>query len=849
MNEMLDKDRTKGLGVWICFFFSGFSGLIYEVVWTRRFELVFGATTYAVGVVLTAFMGGLCLGSWASGRLADSVKKPLWFYGLIEICVGLYALSFPLILSLVVTAYEHLEQALHPSSGLSLAIRFLGALMVLLVPTVLMGATLPLLSRFVAGNQEETGWKIGRLYGVNTVGAVLGVLTSGFVLLPHWGQAETLWLAASVNLLLGFFCLFWGFRAEEQSAKPISEFHLALSPRAKFALGMAAVSGFSSMVYETGYNRVLAMILGGSVYAFSTMLAAFLTGLGLGAIFVSRRSAFLDKDPLRALAWTQAAVALMVLATGYCFERLPYLFMLLVEEVRYLGWDLEGAIRPMQFLISFLVMVPTALLTGVTFPLALRAGSPTLSGLGQWVGRVYAWNTLGAILGASGTAFVLIPWFGIQWALGVGAAVQLAAAGVLAVSRVKRNQKTVGALLSGALIVGIFLLPGWNRHPLAIGAFFHAQFFKSGQDFRKSVDARVQTSDLLYYREGVAMTTSVERYKGTETLILSNNGKTEASSIGDLGTQQLAAHLPILWREASGNAPAKRVALIGLASGITAGAALQHPVSQLDVLELEPFMPEAARFFDKFNFSVLDDPRYRFIVDDARHYLGVAGVKYDVVISEPSNPWVSGVSNLFTRECFEIGRASLAEGGVYCQWVQVYGLGLEDVKSILRTFQEVFPNTYVFGIPPMGHSRWPAGDLVVLGSLKPLKPQVEALERLMKDERVKNALKRIEIEQPGDILSPLRMGPEETAAFVGPGGLNTDDNMRIEFSAPLSFYKNTYYGNLWEVRKYQADWTRYIELPPEKVKSRKCLLRMADDLNRYWRKDLAKKLRQKALDE
>jgi len=387
------------------------------------------------------------------------------------------------------------------------------------------------------------------------------------------------------------------------------------------------------------------------------------------------------------------------------------------------------------------------------------------------------------------------------------------------------------------------LIPSWNKSVLAVGPFFQAI---SATDYIPDYTQRLAEARLLYYREGLVNTVTVEKSPQFNTIVLSNNGKVEASSLGDLPTEQLVSHLPLLWREATLQRPARKVAVIGLASGITAGSALPHSPGSLDVIELEPFMPQAAAFFGDFNFHILSDPRFHFIADDARHYLRLSPGKYDVVICEPSNPWLSGVSNLFSRECFEIGKKALAPGGVYAQWVQIYGMKTGDVKSICGTFASVFPYVYVFGVPPPPDSLQPVPDLVLLGSETLLKPHIPYMEKAIQSGPLKQALGRISVEQAGDLVSMLRMGPEEVKAFGAGAPMDTDDNGLIEFSAPLHLYDGEcYLNNMLAIREFQPDPTLYVE-PENKETLKRLLLRVSSDVKDYWGSDFAASLRRKA---
>jgi spermidine synthase len=835
----------------LLFFFSGAASLVYEVLWTRQFELILGATTYSAGVVLAAYMAGLFLGSRWGAAWTRSFRHPLQLYGLLEMAIGLYAFLLALGFHRVDQGFLFLETHWPLPSSLFILPRFLGALALLVLPTTFMGATLPCLSNLAEGPEPGKSFA-GGLYAANTAGAVAGAVAAGYWLLPAFGQRATTFLAVLANAALGLAAWALGsFFSGKASPGPEENIPGASGPReaaVTAVLVVAGLSGAAAMMDEVGYNRVLSMVLGGSVYAFSAMLASFLAGLSAGA-FVFSRSKVSGPKALGRLAALQAALGAVVILTGYAFDRLWLVFMGLAQTAWHFGLDLDQWQKGIQFLVAFGILFPTAFLAGSLFPLALKSHPWFSREPGEKVGRVYAANTLGAIAGSLLAAFFLIPLTGVRQALVAAACLNFLAAGLLVYSRrlahLPRMLWPALAALGLALapVLGA-LLPAWNNRNLAVGPFFLA--ISAWEDYVPAFRDRVADSKLLYYREGLVTTVTVEKAISINTLVLSNNGKVEASSLGDLPTEQLAAHLPLLWRQCALRKPANRVAVIGLASGITSGTALQHDLTGLDVIEMEPFMPKAAALFHDYNFNVLSDPKFRFIPDDARHYFRVTAQKYDVIVSEPSNPWLSGVSNLFTRECFEIGKGALAPGGVYCQWLQIYGMKTADVKAVCRTFSSVFPYVYVFGVPPHPGEQRPVPDLFLLGSMGELRPDIPYMERVLREPRLKMSLKRVSMEEAGDLVALLRMGPPETRDFCAGAPLNTDDNGLIEFSAPLHLYdSDCYVSNMMEIRNYQPD-------PAEDVNGgnrpalKRLLLRMSSDLKDYWGSDFAAELKKEA---
>jgi spermidine synthase len=832
----------------LLFFFSGATGLIYEVLWTRQFELILGATTYSVGAVLAAFMGGLYLGSRLGGRWAGRFGNLLGLYALLELGVGLYAFLLSSSFHGVDAVFQVLETHWPFPTALFLIPRFLGALALLAFPTTLMGATLPCLAGLAKGRKDGESSYVGRLYAVNTTGAVAGAVAAGYWLLPAFGQWKTTTLAACLNGLLALVAWAWGKASlPSKSRKGLKKRKPApLDAPVAAALVVAGVSGAAAMMDEVGYNRTLCMVLGGSTYAFSAMLSSFLTGLSAGS-FVFSRARVSGPAAVRRLAFVQLGLGLVVLLTLFLLDKLWLLFLGLAGVVDRFGLDLDEWQKAIQFSIAFLALFPTAFLCGAVFPLVLKADPGFEADPGANTGRAYASNTLGAILGSLAASLALIPWLGVEKTLEVGMGLNISAAVLLDLTRARRalNRGLAAALAVLLALPPVFwaLIPSWNKSVLAVGPFFQAI---SATDYIPDYAQRLAEAQLLYYREGLVNTVTVEKAPEFHTIVLSNNGKVEASSVGDLPTEQLVSHIPLLWREATLEKPAKKVAVIGLASGITAGTVLTHSPESLDVIELEPFMPQATAFFDDFNFHILSDPRFHFIGDDARHYLRLSPGKYDVIVCEPSNPWLSGVSNLFSRECFEIGKRALAPGGVYAQWVQIYGMKTGDVKAICRTFGSVFPYIYVFGVPPPPDSLQPVPDLVLLGSNAPLKPHIPYMEKAIQAGPLQGALGRINMKQAGDLVSLLRMGPQEVKDFCAGAPMDTDDNGLIEFSAPLHLYDgDCYLANMLAIREFQPDPTLYVE-PETKETLRRLLLRVSADVKDYWGNDFAAGLRRKA---
>lgn len=806
----------------VCFVLSGATGLIYEVLWARMLGLVFGATTLAVSAVLAAFMGGLALGSACGGRLAARFERPLRVYGIIEICIALYALAVPFLFHLIDSLYPFIWQQLHPGFYAFSLWRFLLSFLVLLAPTTLMGATLPVLSAALLRSDGRQDTSVTRLYAFNLFGAIIGTLIAGFLLMPTLGVRYTIWTAATINLLIGLTALIAdlkdrqaaasstattesdeGFAASlttltnpderahedkdesDESPRPSGPDYLpateSINGPVAFWLTCAFISGFVTFSAQVAWTRVLTMVIGSSTYAFSIVVALFLLGLSGGAAIVARQKT--DGSLRRNLLKVELATAFGLFISLWVQNRAPGILIRNATEYginSWLGW------LALQSLVAAMLILLPAFLMGMVMPLVLvwvsRAGAQMSVRL---VGRSYAVNTLGAIAGAFGTGFLLIPKAGTRFTILFAAALCIVMAGLAyRPAREKADKDLRVGLAAGASVALIILMlicaPTLNSFDLAAGAY----------DNLVSALARPQlnvgneqpkingpdTHRLLMFREGPTATVSVREDWGARSLAI--NGRTNASDTGDMPTQIMLGLMPVLFAPRTDNA-----LIVGFASGVSVGSLLQSPLKSLECVELEPATLEAASYFNHVNHKPLEDARLRLIIDDARTYLRVTSVQYDIIVSEPSHPWVPGVANLFTKEFFELGRSRLRDDGVFVQWVQIYQLSTESLRSVLATYQSVFPHVQMFRVGGGAKGK----DLILVGSRAPL--TLDHLGERMSDPRVATELARINIKGPEDILAWYVCDEKELGPAVAGAVINTDDNMRIETSAPRESFK------------------------------------------------------------
>lgn len=757
--------------------------------------LIFGHTVHAVTTVLVAFMTGLAIGSFLSGRVVDRLPNRLRWYAFMEVSIGLYCLFIPGFINGMRAVYLHLAESWSLTfTGLTI-VQFIMSLLVLLIPTTLMGATLPLLGRLFAREPGSVGALSGRLYAVNTFGAVLGAYLAGFELMPVMGIQKTLFFAVTLNIGIGFFVLVsthWnedspdviGDSGSDSVLKPFSNSSFpSWDLRAWLLVTGFAFSGIASMVYEISWTRALSLVIGSSTYAFSTMLLTFLVGIAAGSavfVWIMRRYP-VSPDWFVGL---QLAIGLSAAMVYPLFDHFPKLFLA--------GFQIAQSyffVILIQTVISFAVMFLPTFFIGATFPCVVQALSRDRARAGADIGRTYAFNTAGAILGSFGAGFILIPTIGIQGSIKIAIAINLITGLVLLLSDNRRPLLRAAATLGvGFAILAVVFLPTWNKKVMSSGvAVYASDYVRSYKS--NSIDKAFEGDDLLYYKDGISSTVSVHRRD--ETVFLRVNGKTDASNKSDMHTQLMLGHIPALLHPNPKNA-----LVIGLGSGITVGALSEHSLERIDVVEIEPSIVEASSFFKKENRNAISDPRVHLKIADGRNFLLMTPQKYDLIVSEPSNPWIGGVSTLFTVEFFNLVRQHLNPGGIMTQWFHGYSMKPEDVQMVVASFRSAFPHA----------TFWVTGksDYMLIGTLDPLVVDLDSIVRRYENNLpVRQDMERMKFPSPVSILSDFYLDEKELAQFSSGAELNTDDRLALEFSAPRSLYENTVNINQATLRKFR----------------------------------------------
>jgi spermidine synthase len=735
--------------VGVLFFVSGTSGLVYEVLWAKYLGLSLGSTAPAQAAVMALYLGGLACGYALLGRAADLARRPLALYGLLElgICV-LGALGAVLPDALAGRPY-------------------LLACAMVLPCTVLMGGTLPALAREAAGRIEGLETPLARLYAVNAAGAALGALLADFLLIPGLGLDLSVLCASGLNLACGAAALALQKRLPDAPPMPRAEAAGTRSTPSRLALAAAFVSGAAALSYETAWTRVFALALGSSVYSFALMLASFIGGVALGSRLCARKLLpRLAPFPLLGMALIAApACALAVLPL---YGRLPHAFMVLASWTGRTpsGFYLNSLLK---LLACSLLTVPATACLGAALPLAARASSPEDGGVGSGVGVCFAWNTAGNVLGAAASGLWLLPALGIRGLIESAAFLQLAAGSALLLSYEGwPARRRLGACALALLAcLAMMALSSWDRALLASGAFRRSGPAPSWKEFRSGV----LSEKMLFYKDDPEGTVTVtEDASGTRYLKV--NGKTDASSGADMATQSLLAHIPLMLRPGSSEA-----LVIGFGSGVTAGSALLHPIRRLDAVEISPAVVEASGLFKEFNRSALGDPRLRLFVEDAKTFLARPGPAYDAIISEPSNPWIAGMGNLFTADFYRKARSRLKPRGLMVQWCHLYEMRDSDVRLVLRTFASVFESVTLWNVS--------TNDILLVGSRAPLE---ETLGPSLSPDAARGQLASMSIRGPAALLALQSATDERVREMAGKGRLHEDRFPILDYEAPKSMF-------------------------------------------------------------
>lgn len=774
---------------------------------------VFGSGTFASATVLAVFMGGLALGAFVAGKFADRMRRPFLVYGILEAIIGLWALAAPFLFNAALPIYKAVWLVFHLSTLPFSILRFCVVALILLVPTACMGATLPLLSRYITTSLSLVGKRVGTLYAINTIGAVFGAIAGGFFLIPNFGLSASTCSAAAANIALAISVVilnrFWGPMPEavqiknENDETPANK--SSLSRPALITLIAFGISGAIAMIYEVAWTRALLLLIGSTTYAFSIMLSTFLIGIFIGSL-VAARIADKLKD---AVFW----FSIMQLLLGVCgffsivlFRFLPYINIVANNQV--LGnQDIGMCLR---FLFAGAVLMPITLFLGAIFPLAVKACTPELERLGNSVATLYSANTLGAILGSFAAGFIIIPNIGGEQTLVccASANVILGAVMIILCCQGMKALKIASGILALFLFVFACTQPQiWDLHSVLAnqkirrGLYFRDTEIKPFQEWLKLVD---ESFDILSWKDGICANVAVVQFKSRQVSLFTNGHIDASTGITDMATQMLLPIIPLILRPG-----AQDVADVGWGSGCTMGYALLFPIRKMVCAEIEPAVVATSPYFHRVNLKPENDSRLRLEINDGRNYLLSTDEKFDIITSEPSNPWQAGVCNLYTQEYFQTCHDRLKPGGIFSMWWQYNEVTPENLCCVFAALKKVYKHLVVFQTFP--------GDITACASDEPIKIKLDDVKNALEIKNLRYYLHEYTaITEPEDFPLTVCITDEEIDKLIKGLEPNTDDRNRIEFEVARTYEHKNYTvennkwllkhsGNVWDT----VDWGKW----------------------------------------
>ncbi len=747
----------------VLFAASGCAALIYEIVWLQLLQLVIGSNAMSIAVLLGTWMGGMCIGSLLLPRLIPTSQNPLRVYALLELLTGVCGIlvlyGVPLLQNVYIAGLN---------SGLpNAALRAICCAICLLPPTILMGATLPLIARWVESTPSAATWW-GYFYGSNIVGGVFGCFIAGFYLLRVYDMTIASYVAAATNVIIALAS--FGILSVAGEYKPTDE-KSATAPVANRPWGVyvaIGISGLTALGAEVVWTRMLALMLGATTYTFSIILGVFLAGLGIGSTFGSR-TAEKKGNPKLLLIACQVLLGLAIAWAG----------ILLATWLPFWQGNLDTTDGPwMGFLRDIwrctIPILPPAILWGASFPIALACAAENDADgeSGKIVGEVYGANTVGAIIGAVMFSLVMIPSVGMHGAEQALIAISLVGALVLIGLSFKQLDRRILIGFVAAIIFAV-TLPSVPWKVIGFG--------------RRILEYNTNDWNLLYTTDGMNSSIAYSTWNN-ETTYFHVSGKVEASTEPqDMSLQRMLGHLPAIL-----HANPKSILIVGCGAGVTAGSFVVHPeVEHITICEIEPRIPPAtAKYFGDANHHVMEDPRTHIVFDDARHYVLTSDQKYDIITSDPIHPWVKGMASLYTTEYFELCKKHLNPGGIVTQWVPLYESSFETVQSEIATFFEAFPYGTIWGNLNTDNTGY---DIVLMGSVEKLPINVDALVAKLAQPKyasVRESLTQVGFPSVLNLLSTYAANADDLREWMRTAQINRDRNLRLQYLAGLGLNTN-----------------------------------------------------------
>jgi spermidine synthase len=708
----------------------------------------------------------------------------------------MYCFLYPYILDIVRSAFISavIGSGLRSDSGTVLLMKMIVSISTVLLPTILMGGTLPVLVKFISRRIEESGKNVAVLYFLNSFGAVVGSVLGGFFMVRIVGLQATIFSAASLDLIVGLSSLALlrivhkipAFDISEAKSEVSYPSYIFTNSQIRVAVLIAGLSGLAAMIYEVAWVRMLIPVLGSSTYSFSLMLVAFISGITAGSWLFSVIHRKI-RNLFGFLVICQLGIVLAMVVTLPLYGRIPYYFwhtanILSRSDVTY------PIYLSIQFSFGFIIMFIPTLFMGMTLPVASRIASRDIKVLGSSVGNVFSVNTIGTVIGSLAAGLLLIPAIGVKSSIEVAIMINLLCGLVILYydSIRRRIPKTMyGSVAIAAVTIYYLAAPNWNYSINLTSVFRHINRNVEIPSSYAHFQSQLIPREIHYYKEGASATVAVVGSEKNESILIVN-GKPDASSSGDMPTQVLLGQIPMFL-----NPDALDVAVIGFGSGVTIGSVLTHDVRSVDAIEISPEVIEASKHFESVNNKPLDDPRTNLYIDDALSFFKLSNKEYDVIISEPSNPWIAGIGNLYTIEFFELVKGRLRDGGLMVQWFHTYEMNDQTLQLVLRTFVSVFP--YVSVWQTLGT------DIVIVGSNENVQPDFQKMRNKFQGQSIADDLNRIDIYDTATLLSTQIMTQVEIKDYTGEGVVNTENIPFLEYWAPRAFFINEGVRNYFQL--------------------------------------------------
>jgi spermidine synthase len=774
------------------FFLSGVTGLGYEVLWGKWLGTVFGSSAWAIATTLSAFMAGLALGSYAAGRLKIiNTCNPFLLYGLLELGIGTYAIFFPSILNLTDYLQGHFAFGWIDHYALYNLLRFILCLFAIIIPTTLMGATLPLLSEYLSRRESSAVQWSGYLYGSNTLGAFTGTIVSGFFLIAAFGLRKTNLVFVCINFAVGLTAIIYVIMRDKNNTLSYvspsiqtngqpdeQKQETALYP---IILIIFFINGLCNLAYEVLWTKALGLIIGCTTYAFTLMLGIFLAGIALGSLYISRKLNTI-KNILLLFIICQVGMGLWVIASPLLINQMPTLFL---KGLLLFGMTWNSLIV-VKIILCTVLIAPLTLLSGAVFPLGFKLAFKGKETLKSEIANLYGINTAGGILGSFVAGFITIPLFGMEMSLKIIALLHiLLVIGLLL--KHSTGKQVLAAYKMHAIIISVIIIvlavtANWDKKVLASGVYFQPRTFIDEQG-GVHVKDKMALVTLKFHGEGIGAVVDVLESPGGYRALSINGQPVASSNFYDYRVQRLLGILPLMLHPKP-----EHILVIGLGTGMTSGTGAIDKLSKdIKIVELNKDVVRASDEFKSWNLNVLSQPNVSVTIEDALHYLKYVNKKYDIITSDPIHPFLPGSSNLYALDHYKISLEKLNPGGIFCQWVPLYQLNEIDVKTILKTFAAAFDNA----------TMWATGTDFILCGAKGnylTKPQDFYYKASLPE--YKQILQLLGFWKPEEVLMSYVGELSKTTLSLKDAPLNTIDYPFLEFSAAKAILDYTVGRNL-----------------------------------------------------